>query len=401
MEANGLRPRDIRKVSEGTKLKIPRGTEVVEVKNAADRAAKRKELPPVEDGAYHFLRRGENVWSLARLYDVKAQDIMERNEFTDDDLYLLREGIPVVIPGIDKSKIKQAEPVRRSGFVHEVVKGENIWDIARAYQVSMAEIIAANDLSSDDAAALEEGAKLVIPGVEEDTGGGLRVNGKRSARERKAASEAQRLGLGTRKVARQLIRGEVDLQWVRAAGGTKRLAGTLRWPVVAGWFIGGYNLDKGGYHQGIDIAGRGGWNVRAAARGIVAYSGNELRGYGNMVIVVHPGGWVTLYAHNSVNFVVAGEKVPRGGVLAELGATGNASFPLLHFEFIFEGEVCDPTLLFRPGVRRRDGKLERIKHLLWRWPREKPEEIRCEPLRYVITGPRGSKSHRNRRSSGP
>lgn len=381
MEANDLRPRDIRRVSKGAELKIPGRTEVVEVETAAERAAKLKELPPPEDGAYHFLRRGESVWTLARLYDVEAQAIIERNGFTDDDLYLLREGSPVVIPGIDKSKIKQAEPVRRSGFVHEVVRGENIWDIARSFQVSMAEIMAANGLSSDGAARLKEGARLVIPGVEEDKGGRRLIKRRVSARERRAMLVAERLGLGTRKVAGELLRGRVEARWMRAAGGTKRLPGTLRWPVVNGWFVRGYGSGEGGYHLATDIMGKIGWNVRAAARGIVAYSGDELRGYGKTVVVIHPGGWVTLYAHNSVNFVVAGEKVPRGGILAELGATGNARGPHVHFEFFHNGKNCDPALLFRPGIRHRNGKLSRLKYTRWKNPRQRPESIRCAPRR--------------------
>ncbi len=383
MDANQLKPRDIRRVSKGAKLEIPGRTEVVEVETATDRAAKQKELPPVEDGAYHFLRRGESVWTLARLYDVKAQAIIERNGFSDDDLHLLREGSPVIIPGIDKSKIKQSEPEKHSGFVHEVVRGENIWDIARAFQVSMSEIMAANGLSSDSAAMLKEGTQLLIPGVEEDRGGGRRLIRKRklSPRERRAALVAERLGLGTRKAAGELLRGRVEARWIRAAGGTGRLPGTLRWPVVKGWYVRGYGSGEGGYHLAVDIMGKIGWNVRAAARGIVAYSGDELRGYGKTVVVIHPGGWVTLYAHNSVNFVVAGEKVPRGAVLAELGATGIARGPHVHFEFIHDGKNCDPNLLFRPGVRHRNNKLSRLKYTRWRIPRKRPESIRCAPRR--------------------
>ena len=100
-----------------------------------------------------------------------------------------------------------------------------------------------------------------------------------------------------------------------------------------------------------------------------------------MVLVVHPGGWVTLYAHNSVNFVVAGEKMARGAVLAELGATGNALGPHVHFEFIYAGQNCDPSALFRPGVRLQNGKMARLKYYVWKNPERRPEQIRCGPRR--------------------
>ena len=114
----------------------------------------------------------------------------------------------------------------------------------------------------------------------------------------------------------------------------------------------------------------------AAARGIVAYSGDEVPGFGNMVLMVHPGGWVTLYAHNSVNFVVAGEQVPAGAVLAELGSTGISRGPHVHFELIYDGKNCDPVTLFRPGVRHRS-RLADIPRQTWTRPTEPPEDLKC------------------------
>jgi murein DD-endopeptidase MepM/ murein hydrolase activator NlpD len=127
----------------------------------------------------------------------------------------------------------------------------------------------------------------------------------------------------------------------------------------------------------MDIAGRIGWNVRAAAPGIVGYAGDKVSGFGNMVMVVHPGGWVTLYAHNSVNFVVAGQHVERGEVLAEVGSTGRSQGPHVHFELIQRNNNCDPAPLFRPGVRKRVGKLMQYDYTSWRLPDKRPKQIRC------------------------
>ncbi len=379
MDANDMRPRDVRRLSKGRKLFIPNATQQVPVETAADRASKRKELQPLDDGAYHFLRRGESVWTLARLYDVSIEDIIARNGFSDGELGMLRMGQPVIIPGIKSSQIKQKEPSTGPGILHQMAKGETIWDLAYAFGVSVAEIMTANSLSREDATSLMEGMELLIPGVEEDRSG--RIRRRPSARERRAAILARRLGLGTRQVAGQLLRGVVERRWLRAAGGSKRLPGTLRWPVTNGWFTRGYGSGEDGYHLAVDIMGEIGWNVRAAARGVVAYSGNGVRGYGNMVLVVHPGGWATMYAHNSVNFVSAGEKVPRGAILAELGSTGISRGPHVHFEFIYGGKNCDPAPLFRPGVRHRNGKLSRIAKGLWRVPAKRPADVRCGPRR--------------------
>jgi len=127
----------------------------------------------------------------------------------------------------------------------------------------------------------------------------------------------------------------------------------------------------------MDIMGKIGWNVRAAAPGIVGYAGDEVSGFGNMVMVVHPGGWVTLYAHNSVNFVSAGELVRRGSVLAEVGSTGRSQGPHVHFELIQQNNNCDAAPLMRPGVRHRNGKIARIDYVRWTVPGKRPAAIRC------------------------
>ncbi|MEZ4338287.1 MAG: M23 family metallopeptidase, partial [Sandaracinaceae bacterium] len=138
-----------------------------------------------------------------------------------------------------------------------------------------------------------------------------------------------------------------------------------------------FGSGAGAYHLAVDIMGRIGWNVRAAASGIVAYSGDGVPGYGNMVLVVHPGGWVTMYAHNSANSVVAGETVPQGGILAEVGSTGISRGPHVHFELMHDGQNCDPAPLFRPGVRHRDGHLSPISRVEWTRPNDRPGPVTC------------------------
>ncbi|MFW6051702.1 MAG: LysM peptidoglycan-binding domain-containing protein [Myxococcota bacterium] len=376
MEANDLSPGDIRRLREGQTLKIPGATEGVEVLSASERRKKQlEELPEPENGAYHFLAPGETLWHLARTYDVTADDIMVANDFSDSDARGLREGQPVIIPGVTKDQIQRTEPQKRQGIQHTLAFGETVWDLANAFQVSVAEIMAANGLSTSQVTQLREGMDLFIPNVTRDKKTG-KVRRTLSPRQRQAKAKAKLLGLGTRRTATLLLGGRVKDEWIRAAGG-QRLPGTLRWPVTNGWYTRGFGSGMGGYHQAVDIMGEIGWNVRAAARGIVAYSGDGVRGYGNMVMVVHPGGWVTMYAHNSVNFVVAGERVPRGGILAEVGSTGISRGPHVHFELIHAGTNCDPAPLFRPGVKHRGGKIHRGNQITWRNPSGRPRAIDC------------------------
>jgi len=94
-------------------------------------------------------------------------------------------------------------------------------------------------------------------------------------------------------------------------------------------------------NKGLDIAGKAGESVKAAASGEVVYAGNGLLGYGNMVIVNHDKRYLSAYAHNSRIFVREGDKVKAGEKIAEIGKTG-ATRTMLHFEIRRDGDPVDP-----------------------------------------------------------
>lgn len=338
----------------------------------------------------HAIEPGDTLWLIARTYGLRVVEIMGANDMSDADARRLRPGARLKIPGA--TEVRQVSrddppargdakpPAARGGVAHVLTRGETIWDLARVFGVAVAEIMAANDLAPGDVSRLRTGQTVFIPGVKRDIKGKIeRVRSPRLTRvQRRATARARRLGLGTRRAASMLLTGNVKPEWVRAAGGKRdRMPGTLRWPVTNGWFVRGYGSGKQGYHLAVDIAGEIGWNVRSAAPGIVGYSDDGVKGYGNVVMVVHPGGWVTMYAHNSVNFVVAGQRVKRGEILAELGSTGISKGPHVHFEFIYDQQNCDPAVLFRPGIRHRDGHLTPIEYTAWINPKRKPKWVKC------------------------
>jgi murein DD-endopeptidase MepM/ murein hydrolase activator NlpD len=95
-------------------------------------------------------------------------------------------------------------------------------------------------------------------------------------------------------------------------------------------------------NDGINIAAPVGAPVKASAAGVVAYAGNELRGFGNMVLLRHEDGWVTAYAHNSSLLVQKGEKVAQGQTIARVGSSGNVDTAQLHFELRKGTKAVDP-----------------------------------------------------------
>ncbi|HWK43086.1 MAG TPA: peptidoglycan DD-metalloendopeptidase family protein [Stellaceae bacterium] len=114
------------------------------------------------------------------------------------------------------------------------------------------------------------------------------------------------------------------------------------WP-VRGRVIAGYGAAAGGAHNdGINIEAPSGTTVSAADGGTVAYAGNELRGFGNLILIKHADGWVSAYAHNRTLLVKKGDHVRRGQPIAQVGATGSVGTPQLHFELRRDRRAIDP-----------------------------------------------------------
>jgi murein DD-endopeptidase MepM/ murein hydrolase activator NlpD len=114
------------------------------------------------------------------------------------------------------------------------------------------------------------------------------------------------------------------------------------WP-VRGHVIEGFGAGPDGTrNDGINIAAPRGSPVQAVDGGVVAYAGNELRGYGNLILIKSPGGWISAYAHCDMILVRRGQKVARGQVIARVGSTGNVSTPQLHFELRRGDKPVDP-----------------------------------------------------------
>ena len=100
-------------------------------------------------------------------------------------------------------------------------------------------------------------------------------------------------------------------------------------------------------HQGIDISSAAGVPIKASSAGIVIYSNNTIKGYGNVIILRHSKELVTVYAHNQANLVDEGTWVEKGQIIGKVGQTGRTSGPHLHFEIRRSNKAIDPLLLLR------------------------------------------------------
>ena len=118
--------------------------------------------------------------------------------------------------------------------------------------------------------------------------------------------------------------------------------GVFVWPLKGRVLSGFGKKTKGLRNDGINIAAPKGTPVKAAGGGVVAYAGNELRGFGNLLLIKHKGGWVSAYAHNDSILVERGTEVEKGQKVATVGSTGNVSIPQLHFELRKKNRAINP-----------------------------------------------------------
>lgn len=188
------------------------------------------------------------------------------------------------------------------------------------------------------------------------------MNGIHSSRDLRIG---QRLFVGYRQgkaggIQRANIRNQTKLRPQDAHSATGRLAGkgvmytdgVLAWPVEGGEIVSGFGPRGSAFHDGLDITAPSGTPVYAAHDGVVIYSDNELSGYGNLIILRDQKGVTTVYGHNRRLHVSVGEKVKRGSQIAEIGTTGHATGPHLHFEVRTKDSrgrfvALDPLPLFK------------------------------------------------------
>jgi murein DD-endopeptidase MepM/ murein hydrolase activator NlpD len=316
------------------------------------------------------VRPGESLDVLAIRYGVPSNQIAIANRISNPSQ--LTPGKVIVIPEKVAAseatmptrtvETARAEPVRskKGAASHLVVSGDTLYGIARTYGVRPSEIVSLNGLSSPE--AIRIGQRLALPGGatgsdkvrvastnNPETFGGTKVLGTVPAKaSRVAAHEPAPATIAVAR-AEEPVKGPaapampsvpvsksaptVDAAAVDEATDPPSANGTsFRWP-VRGRIISGFGSKPNGEkNDGINLAVPEGTSVKAAETGTVIYAGNELEGFGNLVLIRHANGWVSAYAHNSAIKVKRGDTVRRGQTVATAGASGSVSSPQVHFE---------------------------------------------------------------------
>jgi murein DD-endopeptidase MepM/ murein hydrolase activator NlpD len=223
--------------------------------------------------------------------------------------------------------------------VHAVAHGDTLGGVAHRYRVSAREIAIANGLTPE--APLKVGMRLTIP-VRTPTfrpAPPQLAAQARPAADPRASAPPTRFALSDPPAANVHV---VTPMETPPAAASPNGAPAFRWP-VRGRIINPHGTRVGGStNDGIDLAVPEGTPVRSADDGVVAYAGNELKGYGNLVLVRHANGFVTAYANGSELLVKRNDQVHKGQVIMKSGQTGNAATPQLHFEVRKNSAPVDP-----------------------------------------------------------
>jgi len=223
-----------------------------------------------------------------------------------------------VAPAPVKRVVVAPQPVSTTAVTgapvqHIVAKGDTLFSISRQYQVDWRSIQSANGLTNPDQIAV--GQRLIIPGSTTVTSG--------------VVPAPQPTSTATQSPT--VVKQSDDSSVQSAQSKTDTLpsqAGIWQWPVDGGQVV--LKFGENG-NKGLDIAAKEGTPVLAAAAGKVIFSSNNIRGYGNLIVIKHTNNYLTAYGYNKQLLVKEGQSVKKGDKIAEVGSSGTDAAKL-HFE---------------------------------------------------------------------
>jgi len=321
-------------------------------------------LPPRftwEGGTPITVAPGETLETIARRYDVPVAALMEANNITrpggvhpGQHLVIPRRRGPATALAAPPTRVASSAaampspapvgPPRNAlaagASVHVVAPGETLHSIARHYGKPVLVLAKANNIAPDS--MVRVGERITIPGGASTAVAAAAAPAAPAPRnEPPVGSLAAAESTHSARLAAAVV-PDAEEGGAKAGEAGGSVPG-FRWP-VRGRVIAGFGPKPNGLqNDGINLAVPEGTPVKAADDGVVAYAGNELKGYGNLVLVRHSNGFVTAYAHASEIMVKRGDSVKRGQVIAKSGQTGSVTSPQLHFEIRKGATPVDPS----------------------------------------------------------
>lgn len=303
---------------------------------------------PIAPGSTYIVREGDTLFTVARRAGVPTRALIDANRLNPP--YALEPGTRLAIPNVN---------------VHEVRSGDTVSQLAQRYGVPMRELVRVNAI--EPPYTIRVGQRLVIPetarpesvrnvvptpapapavvavspapsqaappqAVAAPQAPAPQAATPQTAPAVPAPAPAPQIASVPPAAAPTPPPAPANPPAAPAGSDTAVSAGRMLWP-VRGVVTSDFGPKPGGLqNDGVNIAAPRGTPFRAAESGVVIYAGNELRGFGNLLLLRHEGGLVTAYAHADELLVQRGDQVRRGQTIGRVGATGNVTTPQLHFE---------------------------------------------------------------------
>ena len=303
-----------------------------------------------------IVERGDTLYSLAKKHNTSVDSLARANNLTQP--YQLSVGQKLVLSGSETvvpvpedapdvlvvnkpvGAVKTTTRIELSDIT--VQPGDTLYSLSRKYAVPVNDLAVMNKLTPPF--ALSVGQKLRVPqsgnivATEKTTQVASATKTQKSAT---VAKKDETVAIQSKPVqTTKKISSDPSKKLPKI---TERSSSKFSWP-VRGKILSAYGAKSNGlFNDGINISAKQGATVKAAENGVVAYAGNEVKGMGNLIIIQHSGGWMTVYAHMDSMNVKRGMRVNVGQKIGAVGKTGKVDSPQLHFEIRKGTKAYNPS----------------------------------------------------------
>lgn len=312
-----------------------------------------------KDVDFVIVKKGDTIFSLSKKHKKSVKDLININNLKSPYLLSIGQKIKLVdIKNFTKKneienikEIKQIKPeiikpvvVSKKQLIEiKVENKETLYSLSRKYLIPVNELAVINKLSPPF--ILIPGQVLKVPKIssvdkQTDT---IKVIDKNKMSKfvyapKIAIHKENKYNKEHKKEVKKISSDPKQKLPIIA----NRSSNLFSWP-LRGKILSAYGIKSNGlFNDGINISGNIGTKVSSSENGVIAYAGNELKGMGNLIIIQHSGGWMTVYAHLETMEVRRGVKVKVGDRIGTVGKTGKVSSPQLHFEIRKGSKAYDP-----------------------------------------------------------
>ncbi len=251
--------------------------------------------------SFYTVKKGDNLYLISKKYNVTIQKIINFNNI--DFPYKIYPNQKIFIP---------------RERIHIVSKGETLYSISRKYKTDIFSIRKFNKLKNTN--IIEINQKLVIPENNKKISKKKKFKAKKIDKKKKIAAKTKK---------------KINIP-------KSNYKEKFAWPVKGKIILKFGSSSPGLFNDGINISSSSGAKVRASGDGEIVYSGNEIPGYGNLILIRHSKNWITAYAHLDKILIKKGSFVKKGDHIGSVGSSGNVQNPQLHFEIRKGKEAVDP-----------------------------------------------------------